>query len=211
MDQATRLDILQAMGIEPMVLRSRGPAPKPVPAAAPGQPEALVTDPAPAPQILNLAPPKIELPSDPEPAPKIETPSPVETFPTLHFAALSAGDLILLVQLPSWAQGMVEQNCRGFLRDLCWLLPGAGTPDEVLSLPKSSTPSLEMYQGLLQGRLMRAQAQGAKRLLLMSDHPELASVVPGEWALYQAPGLNSLMESAQHKQALWKTLQSLSR
>lgn len=207
MDPATRLEVLQVIGIEPMVLRSRGPAPKAVPAASP---KPTVQAPSAAPVAL-AKPPKIELPSTPEPVAEAPKPKPVEVFPTLHFAAVSAGDLMLLIQLPSWAQGLVEQNCRSFLRDLSLHLPQPGTPDEVLSLPKSSTPSLEMYQGLLQGRLMRAQAQGLKRLLLLSDHSELATVVPSDWAVYQAPGLNSVMESAEHKKALWKTLQSLSR
>ena len=209
MNAQLRRDVLQAMGIEPMVLRSRAPVvlqPTSEPPSSTSAPVASVPVFEPKP-----APPKIEVQPQAEPQPQV--PKAVEAvvpaWPTLHFAVVQAGDVLLVAQLPAWARGLIEANCGGFLKDLLVYLPSGGKPEEVMGLPKQVTPTAEDYQGMLTGRLMRAGVQGAKRLLLLSDHDELEMAVPPQWALYKAPSLTKIMDDAEHKQALWATVQTL--
>jgi len=201
-----RREVLLTMGIEPMVLRSRAkPIIKPAVASVPAQPTEV--------SMPAVVVPKITLDEPTStPAPPVKSPQPVaEAWPVMHFAVIQASDLLVVAQLPSWAQGMIEANCGGFFKDLSVYLPSAGAAEEVLGLPKQVSPSAQDYQGLLKGRLMRASMQGVSRLLLLSDHDELLDAVPKEWALYRSPGLNKIMDQAEHKQALWATLQTLSR
>ena len=208
--QQLKREALEAMGIAPMVLRTRPVMP---PTDAPALVESAPT-PAPAAAVVPEAPfepPKIELAPEPKPVtPPPSAPAVVDEFPVLNFAVLHFGDLMVVAQLPQWAQGLIEASCRGFFRDLSLHLPAPTEPEETLALPKHQTPTVEDYRDLIQGRLMRAAAQGTRRLLLLCDHQDpLTPAVPQDWALYSGPGLNSLMESAEHKRALWSTLQRL--
>ena len=100
----------------------------------------------------------------------------------LYFAVVGCGTLIVVAQLPSWTQGLIERNTQGLLTDIALYLPQSGPIGEVLSLPKSVPATRSNYQGLLQGRLLRARSQGAKGLMLLAENAsELAATVDSQW------------------------------
>ena len=200
------------MGVVPVVLRSRGEPVKKAPVATPA-PNVASAQPTPEAPIQVQAPEPVAVPKIAvavEPPKAAPAPTPVQAHLVWNFAVLCFGDLLLLAQLPSWTQGLIEATCKGFFKDLSLYLPEQTAPDETLALPKHQTPSAQDYQDLIQGRLLRAQGQGVKRLLvLMDDDQTISAAVPQAWALYRGPGLQQLMESPQHKQALWSTVQRL--
>ena len=213
------------MGINPYVLRSRAvsesaatiPSPLPAATTGPAQAPSQVERKSSGLDALKSAFADVETPT---PVPAAEKPEagPVEAtndapqpevIATFHLAMSVHAGVVLLAELPAWANGMVELNCNGFLRDLSLHLPEGDAPRHVLAfdLPKQTEQDV---RGLFQGAMARAVKNGATRCLMLSDHLRvLEPVVPEHVGLLTGPGLQTLMESASAKQALWKTLSSL--
>ena len=229
MTPAAQREILGNMGITPLVLRSRelpelGPVPGP--GTLPGTDSGVSTgvtppdavQPAPTPEAPVVS--AVELIAPETPADKVDTaPEPQSTQQVsdplaepLYFAVVSCGNLIVVAQLPSWTQGLIERNTQGLLSDIALYLSQAGPVGEVLSLPKSVPATRSNYQGLLQGRLLRARSQGATRLLILAENsPELTAELDSQWGVYTGPSLHQIMEDKTHKQSLWALIQRVNQ
>lgn len=196
LSDAARKDVLEAMGVVPMVLRTRSPQPPsgtPKPVATP--PRIVVESPRPVPR---------EAPKVVAPAPKPKA----EPKPAVHLAVVQAEDWLIMAQLPEWAGGMLEANGRNFLRDVSLYLPGQAQIGEVLALDAVNHTQYgnEALVGLARGRLTRAVKQGVRRALLLTDWAAIATGVPDSMALYSGPGLETLFNQPDAKKALWTTL-----
>lgn len=214
MTPAVQREILGNMGITPWVLRSREVT-KPelgVPTAV-TQPDAVQPSSAPEAPVVSavelITPETSEVKADPpKPSQKVTD----ELAQPLYFAVVSCGNLIVLAQLPSWTQGLIERNTQGLLSDITLYLPQSGPVGEVLSLPKSVPATRSNYQGLLQGRLLRARSQGATRLLILAESSsELTAELDSQWGVYNGPSLHQIMEDKTHKQSLWALIQRVSQ
>ena len=189
MTPTAQREILGNMGITPLVLRSRevtGPDLGVSPAVT--QPDAVQPSSMPEPQSTQQVTDQLAEP--------------------LYFAVVSCGTLIVVAQLPGWTQGLIERNTQGLLADIALYLPQSGPIGEVLSLPKSVPATRSNYQGLLQGRLLRARSQGATRLLILAENsPELTAELDSQWGVYTGPSLHQIMEDKTQKQSLWALIQ----
>ena len=225
MTPAAQREILGNMGITPLVLRSREVT-EPRTESRTGTELGVSTgvtppddvQPAPTPEAPVVS--AVELISPETPADKVEpTPEPQltqqgtdELAEPLYFAVVSCGNLIVVAQLPSWTQGLIERNTQGLLSDIALYLSQAGPVGEVLSLPKSVPATRSNYQGLLQGRLLRARSQGATRLLSLAENsPELTAELDSQWGVYTGPSLHQIMEDKTHKQSLWALIQRVNQ
>ena len=222
MTPAAQREILGNMGITPLVLRSREveePRAKPRAgtelgvSAGVAQSDALQVSPTPRAPVVSaveLITPETKADPAPEPQPIEQvTDKPAEP---LYFAVVSCGNLIVVAQLPSWTQGLIERNTQGLLSDIALYLPQAGPIGEVLSLPKSVPATRSNYQGLLQGRLLRARSQGATTLLILAeDASELTAELDNQWGVYTGPSLHQIMEDRTHKQSLWALIQRVNQ
>ena len=225
MTPAAQREILGNMGITPLVLRSREvtePRTESRTETELGVSTGVTplddVQPAPTPEAPVVS--AVELVAPETPVDKVEpTPEPQltqqgtdELAEPLYFAVVSCGNLIVLAQLPSWTQGLIERNTQGLLSDIALYLSQAGPVGEVLSLPKSVPATRSNYQGLLQGRLLRARSQGATRLLSLAENsPELTAELDSQWGVYTGPSLHQIMEDKTHKQSLWALIQRVNQ
>ena len=189
--------MLEAMGVVPMVLRSR---------AAPEPPKQV-----PQPSELVVSAPKItlEVADKPKAAPVAVKPAAVPTpKPAIHLAVVAHQDWLVMAQLPSWTGGLLEANCKSFLRDLCIYLQANPSANEVLTLDSQNHTQYgeQALVGLVKGRLTRASKQGVRRVLLLADLPAISAGIPESMALYTAGSLEQLFAQPDAKKALWTTL-----
>ena len=218
MTPAAQREILGNMGITPLVLRSREVAEPRAGidlgvSAGLAQPDTVQPSPTPRAPVVSaveLITPETKADPAPEPQPIEQvTDKPAEP---LYFAIVSCGNLIVVAQLPSWTQGLIERNTQGLLSDIALYLPQAGPIGEVLCLPKSVPATRSNYQGLLQGRLLRARSQGATTLLILAeDASELTAELDSKWGVYTGPSLHKIMEDKTHKQSLWALIQRVNQ
>lgn len=213
MTPTAQREILGNMGITPLVLRSREvTAPDLGVSPAVTQPDAVQPSSMPEPQVVSavelITPETPAVKADPAPEPQPAEQISDELAEPLYFAVVGCGTLIVVAQLPSWTQGLIERNTQGLLADIALYLPQSGPIGEVLSLPKSVPATRSNYQGLLQGRLLRARSQGATRLLILAENsPELTAELDSQWGVYTGPSLHQIMEDKTHKQSLWALIQ----
>ena len=221
MTPAAQREILGNMGITPLVLRSREVA---EPRAgtelgvSTGVAQSDAVQPSPTPKAPVVSAVELITPETPaakaDPAPEPQPAEQLTDQPAepLYFAVVSCGNLIVVAQLPSWTQGLIERNTQGLLSDIALYLPQAGPIGEVLSLPKSVPATRSNYQGLLQGRLLRARSQGATKLLILAeDASELTAELDSQWGVYTGPSLHQIMEDKTHKQSLWALIQRVNQ
>ena len=213
MTPTAQREILGNMGITPLVLRSRevtGPDLAVSPAVT--QPDVVQSSSMPETKVVSavelITPETPAVKADPAPKPKPAVQITDELAEPLYFAVVGCGTLIVVAQLPSWTQGLIERNTQGLLADIALYLPQSGPIGEVLSLPKSVPATRSNYQGLLQGRLLRARSQGATRLLILAENsPELTAELDSQWGVYTGPSLHQIMEDKTQKQSLWALIQ----
>lgn len=212
-DPAIARAVLEHMGITPWVLRDRVAAPiaKAPPAiAVPADAQVVrVPEPERAPIVIPKPEPVVAKPAEPAEHTESE-PAVSDRVEPVFFACMLRGELLVMAQLPSWSNGLLEHVSAGFLKDLLGHLPDGEAPRDVMAinLPDQTQDDV---RAMVQGRLMRERGRGVKRCLLLSDLSALvAPAVPTEMALFEAPGLQTLWESGSAKQALWALVQRLS-
>ena len=217
MTPAAQREILGNMGITPLVLRSRevtghdlGVSP------AMTQPDAVQPSSMPETQVVSavelITPETPVVKADPAPEPQPAEQITDELAEPLYFAVVSCGNLIVVAQLPGWTQGLIERNTQGLLSDIALYLPQSGPIGEVLSLPKSVPANRSNYQGLIQGRLLRARSQGATRLFILAENAsELTAELESQWGIFTGPSLHQIMEEKTYKQSLWALVQRVNQ
>lgn len=217
MTPAAQREILGNMGITPLVLRTRDVTEpeRDVPSSAtqPDVGKISSTPEAPVVSAVDLITPQAPT-AKPDPAPELQpTEQTADTLSEpLYFAVVSCGNLIVIAQLPSWTQGLIERNTQGLLSDIALYLPQSGPIGEVLSLPKSVPANRSNYQGLIQGRLLRARSQGATKLFILAENAsELAAELDNHWGVFTGPSLHQIMEDKTHKQSLWALIQRVNQ
>lgn len=217
MTPAAQREILGNMGITPLVLRSREVTePESDVRSSVTQPDVgktSSTPEAPVVSAVDLITPQAPT-AKPDPAQELQpTEQVADTLSEpLYFAVVSCGNLIVVAQLPSWTQGLIERNTQGLLSDIALYLPQSGPIGEVLSLPKSVPANRSSYQGLIQGRLLRARSQGATKLFILAENAsELAAELDNHWGVFTGPSLHQIMEDRTHKQSLWALIQRVNQ
>ena len=217
MTPAAQREILGNMGITPLVLRSREvtepESDVPSSVTQPDVGKTSSTPEAPVVSAVDLITPQAPT-AKPDPAPELQpTEQVADTLSELlYFAVVSCGNLIVVAQLPSWTQGLIERNTQGLLSDIALYLPQSGPIGEVLTLPKSVPANRSNYQGLIQGRLLRARSQGATRLFILAENAsELTAELDSQWGIFTGPSLHQIMEEKTYKQSLWALVQRVNQ
>ena len=217
MTPAAQREILGNMGITPLVLRSREVTePESDVRSSVTQPDVgktSSTPEAPVVSAVDLITPQAPT-AKPDPAQELQpTEQVADTLSEpLYFAVVSCGNLIVVAQLLGWTQGLIERNTQGLLSDIALYLPQSGPIGEVLSLPKSVPANRSNYQGLIQGRLLRARSQGATRLFILAENAsELTAELDSQWGIFTGPSLHQIMEEKTYKQSLWALVQRVNQ
>lgn len=228
MDEALRLDYLDAMGVTQYVARSPLPGARPSPVLQPAhsepeQPEPIASKPARISELLDHEPPRARPSPEQGPAAVAAPPDVDSTSPPFQcqLAIWTADDLLVLADMPrldNLQKTLLRNILQAIGRDAS--LPGA--LQYKWPIPQNRERNLQAardhFQGLLDGGPLQSTTVRqilcfgpAAATLLASHDDDLPSLVYREWPVTAACALQDMLDEPACKADTWRKLQVLVR
>lgn len=231
MDEALRLDYLDAMGITQYVARTPLPGARPSPVlavAATGQPEAgpvsAAIRPAQVSQLLddNTAARMDKRPPPAVAVPTIATPAPTTASPAFQcqLALWTADDLLVIADMPR-LDNPQQALLRNILQAIGRTVPLSGVQQFSWPISQHRDRSLvaarDHFQGLLDGGLLQQHSLrqilcfGNRSSTLLAADDDNPPLQYRDWPVTTVCALHEMLAEPARKADTWRTLQLLVR